>query len=120
MSAFTDALRQVADRVPETQLLIVMGTDGIPIEKLVVRPAANLETVAAEYTSLLKSGVAVAGDTGLGQLKELSVITERMVALLVAITPEYFLFAGLAPGALLGRARFALRVAGIALEKEFV
>jgi len=120
VSAFTDALRQVADRVPETQLLIVMGTDGIPIEKLVVRPAANLETVAAEYTSLLKSGVAVAGDTGLGQLKELSVITERMVALLVAITPEYFLFAGLAPGALLGRARFALRVAGIALEKEFV
>ncbi len=120
MSAFTDTLRQVADRVPETQLLIVMGTDGIPIEKLVVRPAANLETVAAEYTSLLKSGVAVAGDTGLGQLKELSVITERMVALLVAITPEYFLFAGLAPGALLGRARFALRVAGIALEKEFV
>jgi predicted regulator of Ras-like GTPase activity (Roadblock/LC7/MglB family) len=120
VSSFTDTLRQVADRVPETLLLIVMGTDGIPIEKLVVRPAANLDAVAAEYTSLLKSGVAVAGDTGLGQLKELSVVTEKMVALLVAITPEYFLFAGLAPGALIGRARFALRVAGIALEKEFV
>jgi hypothetical protein len=37
----------------------------------------------------------------------------------VAITPEYFLFAALEPGALMGRARFALRMAGIALEKEF-
>ena len=120
MTAFADTLKQVAARVPETQLLIVMGTDGIPIEKLVVHPASNLEAVAAEYTSLLKSGVAVAADTGLGQLKELSVVTEKMIALLVAITPEYFLFAGLAPGALMGRARFALRVAGIALEREFV
>ena len=119
MTAFADTLQQVAARVPETQLLIVMGTDGIPIEKLVVRPAANLEAVAAEYTSLLKSGVAVAGDTGLGQLLELSVVTEKMTALLVAITPEYFLFAGLAPGALMGRARFALHVAGLALEREF-
>lgn len=120
MTTFSDTLRQVASRVPETQLLIVMGTDGIPIERLVVRQAANLEAVAAEYTSLLKSGVAVAADTGLGQLKELSVVTEKMIALLVAITPDYFIFAGLEPGAVMGRARFALRLAGVALEKEFV
>ena len=120
MTGFADALKAIAARVPETHVLIVMGTDGIPIDKLVVRPAANLDAVAAEFTSLLRSGVAVAADTGLGQLKELSVVTEKMIALLVAITPEYFLFAGLAPGALMGRARFALRVAGIALEREFL
>jgi predicted regulator of Ras-like GTPase activity (Roadblock/LC7/MglB family) len=120
VTTFSDTLRQVASRVPETQLLIVMGTDGIPIERLVVRQAANLEAVAAEFTSLLKSGVAVAADTGLGQLKELSVVTEKMIALLVAITPDYFIFAGLEPGAVMGRARFALRLAGVALEKEFV
>jgi predicted regulator of Ras-like GTPase activity (Roadblock/LC7/MglB family) len=119
VTAFADTLKQVAARVPETQVLIVMGTDGIPVEKLVVRPAANLEAVAAEYTALLKSSVAVAGDTGLGDLKELAIVTEKMTTLLVAITPEYFLFAGLEPGALMGRARFALRMAGMALEKEF-
>jgi hypothetical protein len=37
----------------------------------------------------------------------------------VAITPEYFLFASLSPGAVMGRARFALRLAGLALRKEF-
>jgi len=120
VSAFTDALKRVAARVPETQVLMVMGTDGIPVERLLVRPEPNLEAVAAEYTALLKSGVAVAADTGLGELKELAVVTEKMTALLVSITPEYFLFAGLAPGAILGRARFALHVAGLALEREFV
>ena len=39
--------------------------------------------------------------------------------MLVAITSEYFLFAALAPGAVTGRARFALRLAGLGLEKEF-
>jgi predicted regulator of Ras-like GTPase activity (Roadblock/LC7/MglB family) len=119
MSAFADTLKAVAARVPETQVLMIMGTDGIPIEKLVVRPDPNLEAVAAEYTTLLRASVSAASDTGLGELQELSVVTERMTAVLVAITSEYFLFAALAPGAVVGRARFALRVAGMSLEREF-
>jgi predicted regulator of Ras-like GTPase activity (Roadblock/LC7/MglB family) len=120
MAGFAEALKQVALRVPESQVLMVMGTDGIPIEKLVLKPDPNMEAVAAEYTSLLRASVTAAADTGLGSLNELAVVTEKMTALLVAITPEYFLFAALAPGAITGRARFALRVAGMGLEKEFV
>jgi predicted regulator of Ras-like GTPase activity (Roadblock/LC7/MglB family) len=119
VTGFSEALKTIAARVPETQVLIVMGTDGIPIDKLVVRPAPNLDAVAAEYTTLLRASLSAASDTGLGELKELSIVTEKMVALLVSITPEYFLFAALTPGALTGRARFALRAAGLALEREF-
>jgi predicted regulator of Ras-like GTPase activity (Roadblock/LC7/MglB family) len=119
VSTFSDSLKDIAGRVPETQMLMIMGTDGIPIERLVVRPDPNLEAVAAEYTTLLRASVSAASDTGLGDLLELSVVTEKMTALLVGITSEYFLFAGLAPGALLGRARFALRIAGLELEREF-
>ena len=120
MTRFAQALRAVAARVPESQLLIIMGTDGIPIEKLVLNPDPNLEAVAAEYTALLRASVSAAGDTGLGELRELSIVTDRMTALLVAITAEYFLFAALASGALHGRARFALRMAGEGLQQEFV
>ena len=119
MSGFSDALQRVAARVPETQMLMVMATDGIPIEKLVKRSDVNLEAVAAEYTTLLRATATTASDTGLGDLRELSVVTEKMVAIIVAITAEYFLFASLAPGAVLGRARFALHLATLALEKEF-
>ena len=119
MGTFAEALRGIAARVPETQVLMIMGTDGIPIERLVVRPDPNFEAVAAEYTTLLRASVSAAGDTGLGDLQELSVVTEKLTALLVGITGEYFLFAALAPGALTGRARFALRLAGMALQREF-
>jgi len=120
VTAFGDALRRVASRVPETHMLIIMGTDGIPVEKLVVRPDPSLEAVAAEYTTLLRASLTAAADTNLGHLMEMAVVTEKVMAVLVAITPEYFLFAALSPGAVLGRARFALRMAGASLEREFV
>jgi predicted regulator of Ras-like GTPase activity (Roadblock/LC7/MglB family) len=119
MPAFADALKDVARRVPETEMLMIIGTDGIPIEKLTLKADPNMEAVAAEHTTLLRASLAAAADTGLGALNELAITTERMTTLLTAITPEYFLFASLAPGALLGRARFALRLAGLALEREF-
>ena len=119
MPSFNDALKSVAAKVPEIEVVMIMGTDGIPIDKLVVRPDPNLDAVAAEYTTLLRASATTASDTGLGDLRELSVVTEKMTAVIVAITKEYFLFASLAPGALMGRARFALRLATLALEKEF-
>jgi predicted regulator of Ras-like GTPase activity (Roadblock/LC7/MglB family) len=119
VAAFADALKEVASRVPETGVLMIIGTDGIPIEKLTIRPDPNMEAVAAEYTLLLRASLAASADTGLGSLQELTITTERMAALLVAITPEYFLFASLSPGALMGRARFALRLAGFSLRREF-
>ncbi len=119
MSAFSEALAAVARRVPETGVLMIIGTDGIPVEKLVVRPDPNMEAVAAEHTTLLRASLSAAADTGLGPLQELAITTERMTTLLVAITPEYFLFASLAPGAVAGRARFALRLAGLSVRGEF-
>src|SRR5258706_7477447 len=100
------------------KIFFFQAEDGIPIEKLVVRPDPNLEAVAAEYTTLLRASVSASSDTGLGELRELSVVTEKMTAILVSITDEYFLFAALAPGALAGRARLALRLAGMSLERE--
>ncbi len=119
MAGFADVLGGVARRVPETEVLMIIGTDGIPIEKLLVRPDPNMEAIAAELTTLLRATLSAADDTGLGTLQELSVTTERMTTMLVSITPEYFLFASLTPGAVIGRARFALRVAGMTLLREF-
>ena len=119
VSSFSDALAGVVRRVPEIEVVMIIGTDGIPIEKLTVRADPNMEAVAAELTTLLRASLSAAADTGLGALEELSMVTERMTTLLVAVTPEYFLFASLAPGALMGRARFALRLAGLGLVHEF-
>ena len=117
--AFATALSRVAGQVPETRVLMIIGTDGIPIEKLIVQPDSNLEAMAAEYTTLLRSTLSAVSDTGLGDLEELAIVTEKTTTLMVGITRDYFLFAVLAPGALVGRARFMLRMAGAALQREF-
>jgi predicted regulator of Ras-like GTPase activity (Roadblock/LC7/MglB family) len=117
---FRSALQEIARRVPEARVLIITAVDGIAVEKLVVESDPNLEAVAAEYTTLLRASMSAAGDTGMGEVRELTIATDRMTALLVGITPEYFLFAALNPGALAGRARHVLRTAGLALQQEFV
>ena len=119
MTSFGDALQGIAARVPEAAVLMVIGTDGIPIDKLTVRSVSDIETVAAEHTTLLRASLSSATDTGLGGLRELAVVTDRMTTLLQAITPDYYLFAALSPGAVVGRARFALRLAGLSLRGEF-
>jgi len=119
IAGFTDALKGIAARVPEAEVLMVIGVDGISIDKLLQGPDSSFEAMAAEQTTLLRASLSAAAETGLGGLNELTVETDRMTTLLVAITPEYFLFAGLRPGALVGRARFALRVASHTLRKEF-
>ncbi len=118
-TAFSEALRAVAGRIPECEALMIIGTDGIPVERLAVRADANSDAMAAELTGLLRASASASRDTGLGLLRELTVVTERTTSLLVSITPEYFLYASLAPGAIVGRARFALRLAGFALLREF-
>lgn len=119
MPGFRAALQAVADRVPETETLMVIGTDGIPVDRLSLKPVPEIDTVAAEHTTLLRASLSTTGDTDLGELRELTLVTERMITLLVAITSEYFLFAALSPGAVVGRARFALRLAGLSLRQEF-
>ncbi len=120
MTPFRRALEAVAQRVPESRMLVVMDTDGITVDRYVKEPDPNLEAVAAEYTTLLRRSLQAAADTGLGDLHEVTVVNERLIGLLVAITRDYFLFAVLAPGALVGRARHVLRMAAYALQDEFI
>jgi predicted regulator of Ras-like GTPase activity (Roadblock/LC7/MglB family) len=119
VSTFHDALKGIAARVPEMQVAMIIGTDGIPVDKLLLEAPAHAEAVAAEYTSLLRDSVSASADAGLGSLRELSVVADKMSTLMIAITPDYFLFAAFRPDVLQGRARFAMRLAAIALEAEF-
>ena len=105
MGVFTETLHEVAARVPETQVVMVMGTDGIPIDRFAPRPDANLEAVAAEFTTLLRSSASASHDTGLGSLLELCVVTEKLTILLLVV---HFRRCAL----------FRLGLAGLALERE--
>lgn len=119
--SFSETLGKIANRIEGAAAAVILGIDGIPIERYVTDSAADvdMEMVATELTTLLRRGMHTATDTQLGELREMMVATEKLTFLLRPITSEYFLMLAVVPGGNVGRARFELRKAQLALLEEF-
>jgi predicted regulator of Ras-like GTPase activity (Roadblock/LC7/MglB family) len=120
--SFRKSLEDIVNRVEGSAVAVILGVDGIIIERHVkdIDPALDLDLLTTEMTTLLRRSSHTAADTGLGELREMIFATDLMTFLLRSITPEYFLIFGINPGGNIGRARFELRKAQLALEAEFV
>jgi predicted regulator of Ras-like GTPase activity (Roadblock/LC7/MglB family) len=115
---FAETLESVMEKVEGALGAVIMGMDGIAIEKRFLDEAANLESLAAEYTSLLHSSCTSAPEMGLGTLEEFITTTSNRLIVIHMITPEYFLLVILSKTGNLGRARFELKKAKYMLAKE--
>jgi predicted regulator of Ras-like GTPase activity (Roadblock/LC7/MglB family) len=118
---FADALTTIANRIEGCAAVMILGIDGIPIERHVQQMNQSLDAdmIAAEFTTLVRRGMRTAADTELGELREMVLATDAMTFLVRPITSEYFLLVALNPGGNVGRARFELRKAQLAMEIEF-
>jgi len=118
---FKDALEAILERTDGSIGALIMGTDGIAVEKVMNQEAddANLDVAAAEFTSLVRNAQRTGGDTGLGNLRELVVQLEGAVVIMRLFTRDYFLVLALKPDGNYGRGRFELRKAELQLAREF-
>jgi len=118
---FTDTLAKITERIEGCAAVVILGIDGIPIERQVgqMDPSLDIDLIATEFTTLVRRSMRTASDTGLGDLREMVIVTDLMTFVLRPITSEYFLFLALNPGGNVGRARFELRKAQLAMETEF-
>ncbi len=117
---FAEVLQDVAQRLDGCVGLVVMGMDGIPIEKLAVDDGFNFELLATDCTTILRNTRQASEDAGAGRLRELIIMTDALVVLAVAITEDYVLLGAMRQGEAYGRARFLLKRATLILEREFV
>ena len=115
---FKEILKDISSRIEGTKGVVLSGLDGITIEKLVVDGDVNLEAFSAEYMSLLKKSIAANEDLGMGNVAEFTIMTDRMIAIIKAVTPEYYLIFALTPKGNFGQARFQIRKAIPRLQKE--
>lgn len=116
---FADVLRDLTKRVDGWVGLVVMGLDGIPIERLAVDDGINFETLAAECTALLKTTRQASEEVGAGNLREIMITTDQLIILAVAITEDYVLLGAMRRGSNYGLARYMMRQATLRLVKEF-
>lgn len=116
---FTETLKEIVDRMPDAHCVLLMGMDGMPIDKVTRNKSTNVESISAEFTSLLKVTRQTSNEVQAGGLDEVIVMSDDLIIVMKAITVEYFLMLILPHDTNLGRARFELKKAKYDLEKEF-
>ena len=118
---FKEALETIIERTDGSIGALIMGTDGIAVEKVLGAEAhdANLDVDAAEFTSLIRNAQRSGADIGLGNLNELVVHLESAILIMRLFTRDYFVVLALKPEGNYGRGRFELRKAELQLAREF-
>ena len=118
---FADTLNNITERIEGCAAAIILGIDGIAIERQIkdVDPLLDIELIATEFTTLVRRNMRTAADAEMGEVHEMVFVTDLLTLVLRPITPEYFLMLALNHGGNVGRARFELRKAQLAMETEF-
>lgn len=118
---FKESLEAVLANLEDGLGILIMGLDGISVEK-VLHPegaAGNLDVAAAEVASLVRNTQRIGRNIGLGGLSEFTLRFEKIKVLVQMVGNEYFLILALHPEGNIGRARYQLRKAEMELTPEF-
>jgi predicted regulator of Ras-like GTPase activity (Roadblock/LC7/MglB family) len=117
---FLETLQEIAYRLGDIHCILLMGMDGLPVEKVIRDEAFNTDALTAEFTTVVKVAGASAAEVDAGAVEEILILSGKMILLTKSITSDYFLLLVLPADGNLGRARFELKRAKYMLEKEFV
>ncbi|MBA2339109.1 MAG: roadblock/LC7 domain-containing protein [Pyrinomonadaceae bacterium] len=118
---FKEKLENIIERTEGAVAALIMGADGIEVEKVLRAEGreANLDVVAAEFASLVRSVQRTGGDIGLGSLRELNVVFDGATFVIRLFNRDYFVVLALEPEGNFGRGRFELRKTELELSREF-
>ena len=113
--SFAGLLREIVEGCGGGIGAVLMGSDGIPIEQVVVGPipqgplADDLATAGVEFGRILddirKASDALSG----GGVRETLVVLDRFTLLFRTVDGDIFLVVVLAPDANIGKARYLIR-----------
>ena len=118
MAAFRQVLAGIRDRVEGTLAVSLIGLDGIAIDSL-NEGRVPLDVLGAEFGGFIKS-IRPNAELDTGEVLQFSLVTERYITFLSAVTPEYFILLVLRPDGNYGRARFELSKAKNLLRDELI
>ena len=118
---FKEALESIIARTEGSLGALIMGTDGIHVERVLTDNghAANIDVAAAEVTSLVRGAQRAGNEIGLGSLREFVMVHEAVVLIVRMLNAEYFFVLAIEPGGNIGRGRFELRKAELSYATEF-
>jgi predicted regulator of Ras-like GTPase activity (Roadblock/LC7/MglB family) len=117
-SPFRGALEDLGTRVEGVLGVSLIGLDGIAIDSLRRRDDVMLESLGAELGSFVKSVRISSADLNVGSVEQFSLVTDRYITILSAVTAEYFVLLVLDRDGNFGRARYELQKLKFRLRDE--
>jgi len=118
LAAFRQVLSGIRDRVEGTLAVSLIGLDGIAIDSL-NHGGVPLDVLGAEFGGFVKS-IRPNTELDTGEVLQFSLVTEKYITFLSAVTQEYFILLVLRPDGNYGRARFELARAKNLLRDELI
>ena len=108
---FAVHLQKVVDNVDGAVAGLIMGLDGISVERY-TRPSENIDidTIGMEFSFILTQIRKASEVLSVGDLQEIAIKAEQLIIVMRMLTPEYFLGVALRPDGNFGKARFLMRV----------
>jgi predicted regulator of Ras-like GTPase activity (Roadblock/LC7/MglB family) len=115
---FAERLSRISRSIEGVLALSLVAKDGIRVDSLSSVPEIDLDGLAAEMISQARAISNNHRELEVGDVRQLSVTTDRMTVMVSSVTPDYYLLLVLGPEANYGKARFELRRARLLLEKD--
>jgi len=99
---------------------VVIGEDGIIVERHVADEGFDAELASVEYVGGCRDVRRAVEALEAGDLEEISVVTEKNKMLLRSVSPGYYLVLVMGVGGSIGRGRYELKKASYELAPEFL
>src|SRR2546423_3013378 len=107
---FREVLEKLRKSVAQIQAVLLVGPEGV-VDHVLDDHALNIETIAAEYATLLHIARSASEDSGSGQLLENIVVSEKSIMIARSIPPDHYLILLSRAQDQLGRTRYELKQA---------
>jgi len=116
--SFVESLRRVTNNLEDSKGIALVGMDGIVVEEHKKDPTLDLQTLGAEYSGMMREVQKTTAALQLGDVREVSVLTDKALVISRQITQEYFLVLVVKSEGNFGKGRFLMRREIASLEKE--
>lgn len=118
--SFKKVLEKMCRRSRGALGAVVIGEDGIIVERHTADPAFDTELASVEYVGSCRDIRRAMDALEAGDVEEVSVVTEKNRMLLRGVSPGYYLILILGASGLIGRGRYEIKKAAYELAPEFL
>ncbi len=118
MIELVHCLRRVCNHLDDVRGIALVGIDGLVVEELQLDPLADLSTLAAELSVVIKDLAENVEAADLGSLETLQMATTEGVVLITSVGSSHFFMLVLKPSGNSGRGRFYLQLEADRLASE--